>query len=398
MRIGTLIIFMLSSLGCSLAFADEQKIPAPFRGDDENTKLEVSYDDLDAFLQAQVLDVGRSTRAKAPRPQNTGSRIKVRVNRLTALEGNRFNFESLRDEEVANILTVLQDSLEALPSEIPLHYLNRNEQLAYWLNLYNFTLLDEMAKASPSGSIKRLLDYGDSDSILAQKTLNVAGVPLSLDDIQFTILKEKYPKNPLVIYGLFQGNIGGPSIQRKAFSGKNVWRQLEEAATEFVNSNRGTYYDGKVSVFYERNLVFFDNDVEKLKDHLLDYLEDEMYAEIRDADALKFDNEDWQLANLTGGTREYGGSSMINASAILDAVRSTQITSSGDGGVALSNIENPFGESMTEKARLASRFPATQLEILQRIKKIQAINAGKVDITDLDADAVQDEMDKKEKH
>ncbi|MBU2979643.1 DUF547 domain-containing protein [Alteromonas sp. C1M14] len=389
-----LLVVSLCLVGSNPTFADEKKIPSPFRGDDDSANLEVTYDDLDVFLQSQVLDVGRSTREKVPRTQNTGSRIKARVNRLTALEGNRFYFKSLQDDEVSGILTTLQDSLEALPSVVPLKYLSRNEQLAYWLNLYNFTLLDEMAKASPSGSIKRLLNYGNSDSILAKKSLNVAGIPLSLDDIQFTILKEKYPQNPLVIYGLFQGNIGGPSIQPKAFTGENVWRQLEQAATEFVNSNRGTYYDGKVSVFYERNFVFFDNDAQKLKDHLLDFLEDEMYTEILDADELKFANKDWQLANLTGGTREYGGSNMINGSAILDAVRASQ--PNGDGG--MSSVENSLGESISEKVRLGARFPATQLETLQRIREIQAINAGKVVITDLDAEAAQEAIDKKEKN
>jgi hypothetical protein len=36
---------------------------------------------------------------------------------------------------------------------------------------------------------------------------------MSLDDIQFTILRQNYDNDPLIIYGLYQGNIGGPNIR-----------------------------------------------------------------------------------------------------------------------------------------------------------------------------------------
>ncbi|MBU3021200.1 DUF547 domain-containing protein [Aestuariibacter sp. A3R04] len=392
MKISALFLSTLLLAGSFNAFADEKKIPEPFRGDDPDSKFEVSYDDLDAFLQSLVLDVGRSSRKKAPRPQNTGTRMKSRVNRLTALEGNRFNFDALDDEEVTKILTTLQDSLETLPSQVPLSLLNRNEQLAYWLNLYNFTLLDELAKEKPTSSVKKLLDYGDEDSILAKKVLNVGGVSLSLDDIQFTILKEKYHDNALVIYGLFQGNIGGPSIQNKAFQGSNVWRQLEENATEFVNSNRGTYYDGKISVFYERNLPFFDNSKEKLKEHLLDFLEDDFYTEIMNAKTLDFDTADWQIASLTGGARDFGASGMINNAALLDAVQAKQRIGGGSGGVSSVAIENPLGENVVDMARLNTRFPAAQIEVLQRLREMQKINQGKVEIKDLDKEDVKKDI------
>ena len=392
MKIKTLIVSTLFFAVSHSVFADETKIPEPFRGDDADAKFEVTYGDLDAFLKSLVLDVGRSTRQKAPRPQNTGTRMKARVNRLTALEGNRLNFEALDNEEITGILSTLQDSLEALPNQVPLSLLNRNEQLAYWLNLYNFTLLDELAKEKPKSSMKKLLDYGDDDSILAKKVLNVGGVPLSLDDIQFTILKEKYHDNPLVIYGLFQGNIGGPSIQTQAFKGHKVWRQLEENATEFVNSNRGTYYDGKISVFYERNLPFFDNSKEKLKDHLLDFLEDDFYTEIMNAKKLDFDTADWQIASLTGGARDFGGSGMINNAALLDAVSATQRLGGGGAGVSSVAIENPLGESVVDMARLNTRFPAAQIEVLQRLREMQKMNQGKVQIKDLDAEDVKEEL------
>jgi hypothetical protein len=59
---------------------------------------------------------------------------------------------------------------------------------------------------------------------LPKKLLTVDGVALSLNDIQFNILKHNYANNPLIIYGLYQGVIGGPNIRKSAYTGATVAR------------------------------------------------------------------------------------------------------------------------------------------------------------------------------
>ena len=89
--------------------------------------------------------------------------------------------------------------------------------------------LDEVVKEYPRQNLKRL--FRGKNSMFEKKLLTVAGVPLSLNDIQFTILKQNYDSNPLVIYGLYQGIIGGPNIRKTAYTGANVWRALENNAS-----------------------------------------------------------------------------------------------------------------------------------------------------------------------
>ena len=55
-----------------------------------------------------------------------------------------------------------------------------------------------------------------------QEILEVQGVKLSLNDIQYSILAKKYDGDPLIIYGLYQGIIGGPNILNRAYTAKNV--------------------------------------------------------------------------------------------------------------------------------------------------------------------------------
>ena len=387
--INTLLILLLAGTS-PLSVAGEENIPEPFRGDDPNSTLEVAYDDLNALLSSYVTVSGWSTREKAPRPDaGVGTRLNTRINRLTALEGNRFYFKGASEKDlIAEFISDIRASLEMLPAEVPLRLLNKNEQLAYWLNLYNFTLLDEMMKVYPKHNLLRVLDYGDDDSIMAQKLLNVAGVPLSLDDIQFTILKEKYFGNPLIIYGLWQGNIGGPSLRNTAYTGKTVWRKLEDNAGEFINSNRGTYFDGEVSALYERNMPFFDNDQAKLISHLMDYLQGDMFDEYANRDDVEFEMEDWTLAALIGEGRKYGRSAATNGAAMLDAVVATQPGEAFGDTVA---IQNYLAEDNAMKTPVNFRFSEAQLEILQKLRTKHEVSMGRVEVTDLDEEEASED-------
>ncbi|MEW9799472.1 DUF547 domain-containing protein [Alteromonas sp. CYL-A6] len=364
---------------------------APFMSADNNSELTIAYDDLDEFLNASVYVVGRSTREKAPRASGTtGTRLKNRVNRLTALEGNRFYFDILQSTDYTDILTAIHQSLAALPDEVPLSGFNRNEQLAYWLNLYNFTLFSELAKEGGYIDMRRLLD-DDDDSLLNRKAVTVAGVPLSLNDIHFDILLQKYHGDPLVIYGLFQGVIGGPTLQDEAFKGETVWKQLERLASDFINSNRGTYYDGRLSAYYQRNLAFFDNDKQKLKDHVLDYLEDDVYQDIAAtaANDLELDIEDLNLADIGGG-REYGAGLMKNNAALIDSANVEQRA----GSVTFAT-QNFLAEGLIRKSRLNVRFSADELEVLNGIRQQHEINAGRVKVTDLSKEEATKEKEQR---
>ena len=361
-RCVTLLIGVIVSLG---GWADEplQTVPEQFRGFDAASTYRILYNDVDGLLSAAVVDVGRSTREKAePQQAKTGTRMKVNVKRATINEGNRFMYEAFEDEEQnQQFLKQLRASLEAIPDLVTLEVFNRDEQLAYWLNLYNITLLDELVAIYPKRDLKKTIT--GKKSILAKKLLTVGEVPLSLNDIQFTILRQNYENNPLIIYGLHQGIIGGPNIRKKAYKGTTVWRQLEDNAVEFINSNRGTYSDSptvfKVSSLYDRNSVFFQDFESDLRFHLLGYLEGPERQELQSATKIRANINDWTITDLYGSYREIGGSFADNNAALLDSVQSVSPTAFG-GGVYSSNFSAASGP-VQSRARQPGRF-SPQLE------------------------------------
>jgi len=376
-HIGTTILFLCMFLTLyHVANATEPAVPEPFQRFDDSSKYAINYDDLTALLKTVVVDVGRSTRrVTQPAPDVTGTRMKAKVKR-TANEGNRFYFETFEDDEEAQeYLRNIQDSLEQLPAEVPLEYFSRDEQLAYWLNLYNVTVLNEIIAVYPKRNLKKL--FRGRSSIFSKKLLTVAGVSLSLDDIQFTILKQNYDNNPLIMYGLYQGIIGGPNIRKTAYSGVDVYRALENNAYEFVNSNRGTFSRDertfRVSSLYDRNRAHFPQFDSDLPKHLLKYLEGKERIALQAASKLKPDIDDWSVTDLSGSHQRIGGSFAHNRAALLDSVKSTV---PADGGGVMGAAAGYLHELNDKRIMENRRNAAVSIEDLEESPVEPAPDSG----------------------
>ena len=379
-------IFIIGFLAMSQVVSANSVVPEPFRGFDDNSKYVIKYNDITALYKTVVVDVGRSKRTVAkPTQAKTGTMMKSKVKRTTADEANRFYFETFEgNEQGMQMLSTIKSSLELLPSEVALEYFSRDEQLAYWLNLYNITLLNEVVEIYPKSNLKKYLV--GKKSILSKPLLEVAGIPLSLNDIQHTILKNNY-NNPLVIYGLYQGNIGGPNIRRSAYVGHDVWRALKNNASEFINSNRGTYSDSKkpdvyqVSSLYDRNRGYFPDFNSDLSAHLMEYLTGYESTRLPLAKTLKPGINDWTITSLSGSYREFGGSLASNRAALADSVSSTVAnTNEGEGGASLAASVGYGSSRMASKARTMNRLDPDLLEHLVEIndkrKSTNAINSS----------------------
>lgn len=374
------LIFIGLLLTNQVASAADSTVPEPFQRFDASSTHTINYHDLNAVLKEVVVDAGRSSREKADSTRaKTGTRMKANVKRTTINEGNRFYYEAFGDdEELRQVLRDIQRNLEGLPTEAPLEYFSRDVQLAYWLNLYNVTIINEIIKVYPERKLKKLLT--GKKSILTKKILTIAGIPLSLDDIQHTILRQNYDNNPLIMYGLYQGIIGGPNIRRSVYTGANVQRNLADNAAEFVNSNRGTYPEDKkvfrASSLYDRNRGYFENFQADLKKHLLLYLQGEERGELQTSTTIKPNINDWTVTDLYGSYPQLGGSLAQNRAALLDSVQ----TSTPDSGVALPNYGS--SDRIISKSSPSSYVNPELILYLRELKSKQdASDPDKVEVT-----------------
>ena len=219
----------------------------------------LDYAVWDEALNFLVFSMGKSIReAPASVDPGLGTRRTYGHDSRYRLEGNRVIFEYMTPDMI-QALTEYRQDLERIGGEYVIAEMSRNEQLAYWTNLHNVAVMEQIALAYPV-SQPATLKIGPGNLPLDEAPLiTVAGVTMSPKDIRTRIV---YPhwRDARVIYGFWRGDIGGPSIQSKAFTPRNLDSQLDEGARDFVNSLRGSQKNGKrleISRIYEEARPFF---------------------------------------------------------------------------------------------------------------------------------------------
>jgi hypothetical protein len=266
----------------------------------------------DTALHWFVLNMGRSLREFSSRPQeSTGSRLIQGHDSPYRLEGNRVAFDMM-PEDVKQSLTDYRRDLEQLPEAVELTKLGRNEQLAYWINLHNVAVIEQLALAYPVKSPTEVNIAGvplDDAPIIT-----VSGVRLSPKDIRTKIVYPNW-RDAKVMYGFWRGDIGGPTISRDAYSGSNVAEVLEQSAREFVNSLRGAERRGDtmhVSAYYlEAQPFYFPNWNADLRQHLRTYSNPDVMAALDQTSEIKAGIEEIDIADLSKGEREAMYSNLV---------------------------------------------------------------------------------------
>ena len=299
--------------GTTMGMAASTVLPTEYR---EGAKSRITYDDLNYLLEKTVLPLGRSEHRAAPRPDaELGTRF-IRDNpEPSRLEGNRVMYHFIHTDEQHALVREVRDGLLAVPAKANFASLPRNEQLAYWFNLHNAIVLAEIAERYPTTDIERL--YGDcaagSDAFACERRFDWAGQMISLMDIRDHVFANW--RDPLVMYGFFNGAIGGPNIRTNAYEGDTVWADLESNAVDFINSVRGTRMQGsrkmRVSTYYEEAANFFPDFQADLMNHIRTYARGEFATDLMTVEELRPTIDDWHIADLYNGKGAGPGASNV---------------------------------------------------------------------------------------
>jgi hypothetical protein len=123
--------------------------------------------------------------------------------------------------------------------------LGREEQKAYWINLYNALTVMVVLDRYPVGSIR---DIDISPGLFRRgpwgaKLLTIQGRKVSLDDIEHRILRPLW-KDSRIHYAVNCASLGCPNLQPEAYTRANTESLLEKGAREFVNHPRGVRLEG----------------------------------------------------------------------------------------------------------------------------------------------------------
>lgn len=213
----------------------------------------------------------------------------------------RFDYGEVSDEDRDG----LDDYVESL-EQVTVSKLNRAEQKAFWINLYNAFTVKLVVRAYPVRSIRNIGGGVFSPGPWADKKyrVTVEGRKLTLDDIEHGILRPVFQDN-LVHYGVNCASVGCPNLVAKAYTGEMVDQMLQDNAAAYIRSPRGIRkVDGRrvwVSSIYSWFQEDFGGNGAGVIVHLKEYGGAETARLLENVQRLGGHDYDWSLNDQTGG-------------------------------------------------------------------------------------------------
>jgi hypothetical protein len=151
---------------------------------------------------------------------------------------NTFNYQSVTSQDKQKLTHYLSALQQLKPTRF-----RKNEQLAYWVNLYNALTVDIVLRHFPIDSIK---DIGDG--FTGPWNIEVAvieGRPITLNKIEHGILRPLWRDNR-IHYVINCASVGCPDLPKQVFSSVAVDKQLNSAAKRFINQGKGAHLSDNV--------------------------------------------------------------------------------------------------------------------------------------------------------
>ena len=205
----------------------------------------------------------------------------------------------VRYADVSTEDRLLLDNYIAGLAGLPVSRYGRDEQLAYWMNLYNALTVQVVLTHYPVDSI-RDIDISPgffSDGPWGKKLVTIEGEQVSLNDIEHRILRPVW-RDPRIHYGLNCASTGCPDLLTDAFTAGTADAALTAAARGYINDQRGVSLRGDsitVSKIYDWFIADFGGDEAGVIDHLLRYADEPLATVLRQKNRIDDVQYDWSL-------------------------------------------------------------------------------------------------------
>ncbi|MEO0821861.1 MAG: DUF547 domain-containing protein [Pseudomonadota bacterium] len=167
---------------------------------------------------------------------------------------NRFDYARLGEADRA----VLANYLQSLQTT-PVVRLTRDQQLAFWINLYNAQTVALVLDDFPVASIRKITDGPLSFGPWDRKVVEIAGQALSLNDIEHRIIRPVFAE-PRIHFALNCAATGCPNLAPRAWRAEGLAAALEAAERAYVNDPRGVEIDADGRLTLSKIYVWFRED------------------------------------------------------------------------------------------------------------------------------------------
>lgn len=144
--------------------------------------------------------------------------------------------------------------------------LPKNDQFAYWINLYNISVVATVVEGYPVKSIRDLsTDPIIRLNVFKKDTIAIKGGKISLDTIENAKVREGF-KDPRIHFAINCAAHSCPPIRPEAYVGTRIGGQLDDQVRKFMNGPFGAKFEkdgNSLTVNVTKIMDWFKDDFEK---------------------------------------------------------------------------------------------------------------------------------------
>jgi len=172
---------------------------------------------------------------------------------------------------------------------------SKNEQLAYWINVYNAYTVKLIVDFYPTKSIRDLgprIKIPLIKDVWHYKFFKIAGVDMSLDEVEHSILRKEF-EEPRIHFAINCASVSCPPLLNEAFVAANLENQLTRVTTTFINDpsrNKISSQSAQLSSIFS----WFKGDFTK-KGTLIEFLNRYSKVKISPNARISFLDYNWNL-------------------------------------------------------------------------------------------------------
>ncbi len=209
-----------------------------------------------------------------------------------------FDYAAIRQHERPALLRLQQEL-----ARVDVDALDRNQQLAYWINLYNVNIVALIVDHYPLDSIRDL----STDLFVRLNVFKKPNVPFGNGKVSFDFIEHERIRprfhDPRIHFAVNCGAASCPPVRHEAYVGARLDEQLDDQVRKFAegpgvrierNGSRVTLHTTRIMDWYGDD---FDQWAGGIVEFLQPYLPDSKRTLLKKGDkvTIRFDDYDWSL-------------------------------------------------------------------------------------------------------
>lgn len=182
--------------------------------------------------------------------------------------------------------------------------LTRDQQLVYWINLYNAVTVNVILENYPVASIRDIRDGPLSIGPWSRPLVQVAGETLTLNDIEHRIIRPTFDE-PRIHYALNCAAVGCPNLMDRAWEAETLEQDLAAAERAYINDPRGVRFDDRGGLILSKIYIWFREDFGANEQDVLAYLQTaadpDLRTRLKESRRVKAYEYNWALNDAAVG-------------------------------------------------------------------------------------------------